>query len=80
MKIAPYPFVKRPETSIMNFTAKDQAALFKPDNFCKFEYEKPLDIGTTTKNRTTGKKKAMKDNTMKDYANDPFFIKKREAA
>ena len=39
-----------------------------------------LDMGTTTKNRTAGKKKAMKDETMKDYANDPFFIKKREAA
>ncbi len=37
-------------------------------------------MGTTTKNRTTDKKKASVDKTMKDYANDPFFIKKREAA
>jgi hypothetical protein len=37
-------------------------------------------MGTTTKNKATGKKKAVVDKTMKDYSNDPFFIKKREAA
>lgn len=37
-------------------------------------------MGTTTKNRTTGKKKAIVDKNVKDYSNDPFFIKKREAA
>jgi hypothetical protein len=37
-------------------------------------------MATTTKNRTTGKKKVVGDKTMKDYSNDPFFIKKREAA
>lgn len=37
-------------------------------------------MGTSTKNRATGKKKTVVDKTMKDYANDPFFIKKREAA
>ena len=37
-------------------------------------------MATTTKNRTTAKKKAVVDKTMKDYTNDPFFIKKREMA
>jgi hypothetical protein len=37
-------------------------------------------MATTTKNKATGKKKAVVDKTMKDYTNDPFFIKKREAA
>lgn len=37
-------------------------------------------MGTTTKNRSTGKKKAVVDKTMKDYSSDPFFIKKREGA
>jgi hypothetical protein len=37
-------------------------------------------MATTTKNKATGKKKAVVDKTMKDYSNDPFFIKKRETA
>lgn len=37
-------------------------------------------MATTTKNRATGKKKAVVDKTIKDYTNDPFFIKKREMA
>ena len=37
-------------------------------------------MGTTTKNKATGKKKAAGDKIMKDYTNDPFFIKKRETA
>ncbi len=37
-------------------------------------------MATTTKNRATGKKKTVVDKTLKDYTNDPFFIKKREMA
>jgi len=37
-------------------------------------------MATTSKKRETGKKKAVVDKTMKDYSNDPFFIKKREMA
>jgi hypothetical protein len=37
-------------------------------------------MGTTTKNRATGKKKVVVDKNVKDYSKDPFFIKKREAA
>lgn len=37
-------------------------------------------MGTTTKNKAKAKKKIVVDKTMKDYSNDPFFIKKREAA
>jgi hypothetical protein len=37
-------------------------------------------MAITTKNRITGKKKSVVDKTIQDYANDPFFIKKREAA
>jgi hypothetical protein len=37
-------------------------------------------MATATKKRITGKRKAIVDKTMKDYTNDPFFIKKREMA
>lgn len=37
-------------------------------------------MGTTTKNRAKGKKKAVVDKNVKDYSNDPFFVKKREMA
>jgi hypothetical protein len=37
-------------------------------------------MGTTTKNKVTGKKKVAVDKNLKDYSNDPFFIKKRESA
>jgi hypothetical protein len=37
-------------------------------------------MATTTKNKATGKKNLVVDKTMKDYTNDPFFIKKRENA
>jgi hypothetical protein len=39
-----------------------------------------LTMATSTKNKTTRKKMAVVDKTKKDYANDPFFIKKRETA
>jgi hypothetical protein len=37
-------------------------------------------MGTTTKNRAGDQKKAVVDKNVKDYSNDPFFIKKRKAA
>jgi hypothetical protein len=37
-------------------------------------------MATTIRNKATGKKKVPVDKTAKDYTNDPFFIKKREAA
>jgi hypothetical protein len=37
-------------------------------------------MGTTTKNKATGKKKALVDKNVKDYSNDPFFVEKRKAA
>lgn len=37
-------------------------------------------MGTTTKNKNTAKKKTAMDKNVKDYSNDPFFIRKREAA
>jgi hypothetical protein len=37
-------------------------------------------MGTSTKNKATGKKKTAAEKNVKDYSNDPFFIRKREAA
>jgi hypothetical protein len=37
-------------------------------------------MGNTTKKKSTGKSKAVTDKSVKDYANDPYFINKREAA
>lgn len=37
-------------------------------------------MGTSTKNKATGKKKVVIDKMMRDYSNEPFFIKKREEA
>lgn len=37
-------------------------------------------MGKITKNKITGKAKVATDKTTKDYINDPYFIKKREAA
>ena len=35
-------------------------------------------MGTTTKNSITSKKKVVVDKTVKNYSNDPFFIKKEK--
>ena len=48
--------------------------------FVNLNYKHLLDMGTNTKNRATGKKKTIVNKTTNDYANDPFFIKKREEA
>ena len=37
-------------------------------------------MAITTKNKVASKRKAIVDKTMKDYSNDPFFVKKRETA
>lgn len=37
-------------------------------------------MATKTKKSATVKKKEVVDKTVKDYTNDPFFIKKREMA
>ncbi|MEP7371748.1 MAG: hypothetical protein ABI675_00070 [Chitinophagaceae bacterium] len=37
-------------------------------------------MADSTKKRATGKAKVVVDKNMRDYANDPFFIKKRETA
>lgn len=37
-------------------------------------------MATTTKGRATLKKKSLTGKPVTDYANDPFFIKKRESA
>jgi len=37
-------------------------------------------MGNTTKKKLTGKSKAVTDKSVKDYTNDPYFVKKREAA
>ena len=35
-------------------------------------------VATTTKKKTTRKAKALVDKAIKDYTNDPYFVKKRE--
>jgi len=35
-------------------------------------------MGNTTKKKITGKVKVVTDKSVTDYANDPYFIKKRE--
>jgi hypothetical protein len=35
-------------------------------------------MGKTTKKKITSKAKVPTDKTIKDYTNDPFFVKKRE--
>ena len=35
-------------------------------------------MATTTKKNPTRKARAVIDKTMKDYTNDPYFVKKRE--
>ena len=35
-------------------------------------------MGNTTKKKQNSKAKIVADKTIKDYANDPYFIKKRE--
>jgi hypothetical protein len=37
-------------------------------------------MGTPLKKRSTGNAKVISDKSVKDYANDPYFIKKREKA
>jgi hypothetical protein len=37
-------------------------------------------MGNTTKKKLTGKTKAVTDKSVKDYTNDPYFVKKREIA
>lgn len=37
-------------------------------------------MAATTEKKTKGKKEAVVTNRMPDYANDPFFMKKREQA
>jgi hypothetical protein len=37
-------------------------------------------MATKTKKSAARKKKEVVDKTLKDYTNDPFFIKKRETA
>ena len=37
-------------------------------------------MGNTVKKKLTSKSKATTDKTVKDYTNDPYFVKKREAA
>ena len=37
-------------------------------------------MGNTTKKKLTNKGKVATDKTMKDYTNDPYFVKKRETA
>jgi hypothetical protein len=37
-------------------------------------------MGNTTKKKLTGKAKAVTDKSVKDYTNDPYFVKKREIA
>lgn len=37
-------------------------------------------MATPTKKKIARKKRALVDKTAKEYANDPFFIKKRETA
>lgn len=37
-------------------------------------------MATTAKKRISGKVKAVSGKTVTDYANDPYFIKKRETA
>jgi hypothetical protein len=37
-------------------------------------------MGTASKKRATDKAKVVSDKSVKDYANDPYFIKKRETA
>jgi hypothetical protein len=37
-------------------------------------------MATTNKKITINKSKAVSDKTINDYANDPYFIKKREKA
>ena len=39
-----------------------------------------ITILASSKNRTIGKKKVAVDKNIKDDSNDPFFVKKREAA
>jgi len=37
-------------------------------------------MGNTNKKKVTGKAKLADDKTIKDYTNDPYFVKKREIA
>lgn len=37
-------------------------------------------MATTAKKKITGKAKVVSGKTVNDYANDPYFIKKRETA
>jgi len=37
-------------------------------------------MGNTNINKVTGKAKLADDKTIKDYTNDPYFVKKREIA
>ena len=37
-------------------------------------------MGNTSKKKVSGKAKVATDKTIKDYTNDPYFVKKREIA
>jgi hypothetical protein len=37
-------------------------------------------MGNTTKKKTNSKAKEATDKTIRDYTNDPYFVKQREAA
>jgi len=37
-------------------------------------------MGNTTKKKLSEKTKVVNDKSVKDYNNDPYFVKKREAA
>jgi hypothetical protein len=42
--------------------------------------ENVSNMGTVSKKKVAGKTKIVSDKSVKDYANDPYFIKKRETA
>lgn len=52
----------------------------KPGNIYKFKLEIFSRYGNYNEKQSHGQKEASSYNKVKDYSNDPFFVKKREAA